>query len=46
MYHYCPNNDHYQCFISNFDKGFYYAHSVEELVVWTVEATVGAGTSF
>jgi hypothetical protein len=39
-YEYCTSLDHVECF-KYYEFGFTYAHSVEELVVWTVEATHG-----
>ena len=39
---YCMKPDHFKCFKS-FEDGFIFAHSVEELVVWTVESEVGYG---
>ena len=36
-YQYCLKNDHYRCFENYAEIGFKFAHSVEELVVWTVE---------
>lgn len=34
---YCAKGDHNRCFEVYVYSGFWYAHSVEELVVWTVE---------
>jgi hypothetical protein len=36
-FRYCINDNHYRCFKVYIDNEFWYAHSVEELVIWTVE---------
>ena len=35
--------NHYQCFQKFPEEGFYYTHSVEELVIWIVERETGVG---
>uniref|UniRef100_A0A1X7UD81 C2H2-type domain-containing protein n=2 Tax=Amphimedon queenslandica TaxID=400682 RepID=A0A1X7UD81_AMPQE len=40
---YCSKSDHLKCFELKYDAGFTRAHSVEELVIWTVEKDSGVG---
>ena len=36
-FQYCHNADHSECYAKSVVKESWYAHSIEELVVWTVE---------
>ena len=40
-FEYCQKDDHHRCFKVYSEDEFWYAHSVEELVVWTVEREYG-----
>ena len=40
-FEYCQKEDHHRCFKVYSVDEFWYAHSVEELVIWTVERDYG-----
>lgn len=37
VFEYCQKKDHFRCFKVYYNQGFWYTHSVEEAVIWTVE---------
>ena len=43
VFEYCQKKDHYRCFKVYYEQGFWYTHSVEEAVIWTVERELGEG---
>ena len=41
VFEYCQKKDHFRCFKVYYNQGFWYTHSVEEAVIWTVERELG-----
>lgn len=37
----CSNSNHHKCFLKSLESNEWFAHSVEELVVWIVESEKG-----
>ena len=40
-FEYCQKKDHFRCFRVYIENEFWYPHSVEEMIVWTVERERG-----